>query len=171
MTFLLSSSAGFTLSRLWFAVENSAHCDFVKLRNAIGSHMQDLKDVTRETHYELYLATWSQGLCLTFLLLFFQFTCLKAIQTSESWVSFISWVWEAEEHARPLAHASSEGRDPGDPLWKIQSPVHPEDDPLTSLHVPPFSLRVSSRIWTLFSHMIAGVMFDFPSSFFFSLHV
>ena len=31
-----------------------------------------------------------------------------------------------------------------------------------------FSLRVSSRIWTLFSHMIAGVLFDFLSSFFFT---
>ena len=38
-------------------MENSAHCDFVKLRNMlVRAHMQDLKDVTRETHYENYRA-------------------------------------------------------------------------------------------------------------------
>ncbi|XP_017590763.1 PREDICTED: septin-5 [Corvus brachyrhynchos] len=36
-------------------VENPAHCDFVKLRTMlVRTHMQDLKDVTRETHYENY---------------------------------------------------------------------------------------------------------------------
>lgn len=36
-------------------MENPAHCDFVKLRTMlVRTHMQDLKDVTRETHYENY---------------------------------------------------------------------------------------------------------------------
>ncbi|XP_071501925.1 septin-2-like [Diadema antillarum] len=36
-------------------VENPKHCDFVKLRNMlIRTHMQDLKDVTRDIHYENY---------------------------------------------------------------------------------------------------------------------
>lgn len=34
-------------------VENPAHCDFIKLRNMlIRTHMQDLKDVTQDVHYE-----------------------------------------------------------------------------------------------------------------------
>ncbi|XP_069789810.1 septin 5a isoform X2 [Narcine bancroftii] len=38
-------------------VENQAHCDFVKLRNMlIRTHMQDLKDVTWDTHYENFRA-------------------------------------------------------------------------------------------------------------------
>lgn len=46
-----------------FAVENSAHCDFVKLRNMlVRTHMQDLKDVTRETHYENYRAHCIQSM-------------------------------------------------------------------------------------------------------------
>lgn len=48
---------------LRFTVENSAHCDFVKLRNMlIRTHMQDLKDVTRETHYENYRAHCIQSM-------------------------------------------------------------------------------------------------------------
>ncbi|XP_028319823.1 septin 4b isoform X1 [Gouania willdenowi] len=44
-------------------VENSAHCDFVKLRNMlVRSHMQDLKDVTRECHYENYRAHCIQSM-------------------------------------------------------------------------------------------------------------
>ncbi|XP_062417120.1 septin 4b isoform X1 [Pungitius pungitius] len=44
-------------------VENSAHCDFVKLRNMlVRTHMQDLKDVTRETHYENYRAHCIQNM-------------------------------------------------------------------------------------------------------------
>uniref|UniRef100_A0A3Q3VRM9 Septin n=1 Tax=Mola mola TaxID=94237 RepID=A0A3Q3VRM9_MOLML len=44
-------------------VENSQHCDFVKLRNMlIRTHMQDLKDVTRETHYENYRAQCIQSM-------------------------------------------------------------------------------------------------------------
>uniref|UniRef100_A0A3B4V3S9 Septin 4a n=1 Tax=Seriola dumerili TaxID=41447 RepID=A0A3B4V3S9_SERDU len=36
-------------------VENPAHSDFLLLRNMlVRTHMQDLKDVTRETHYENY---------------------------------------------------------------------------------------------------------------------
>ncbi|KAL4647615.1 septin-5-like isoform X1 [Arapaima gigas] len=44
-------------------VENPAHCDFVKLRNMlVRTHMQDLKDVTRETHYENYRAQCIQSM-------------------------------------------------------------------------------------------------------------
>ncbi|KAG7221053.1 hypothetical protein INR49_017708 [Caranx melampygus] len=44
-------------------VENSVHCDFVKLRNMlVRTHMQDLKDVTRETHYENYRAHCIQSM-------------------------------------------------------------------------------------------------------------
>ncbi|XP_048373890.1 septin-1 [Sphaerodactylus townsendi] len=44
-------------------VENSAHCDFLKLRNMlIQTHMQDLKDVTHEVHYENYRAQCIQNL-------------------------------------------------------------------------------------------------------------
>uniref|UniRef100_A0A8D3B3U6 Septin-type G domain-containing protein n=1 Tax=Scophthalmus maximus TaxID=52904 RepID=A0A8D3B3U6_SCOMX len=44
-------------------VENAAHCDFVKLRNMlVRTHMQDLKDVTRETHYENYRAQCIQSM-------------------------------------------------------------------------------------------------------------
>ncbi|KAJ7387129.1 Septin-4 [Desmophyllum pertusum] len=47
-------------------VENPEHCDFIKLRNMlIRTHMQDLKDVTQEVHYENYraerLSTKGQG--------------------------------------------------------------------------------------------------------------
>ncbi|XP_020893940.1 septin-2 [Exaiptasia diaphana] len=38
-------------------VENPDHCDFVMLRNMlVRTHMQDLKDVTQEIHYENYRA-------------------------------------------------------------------------------------------------------------------
>lgn len=38
-----------------FLVENPAHSDYLKLRNMlVRTHMQDLKDVTQETHYENY---------------------------------------------------------------------------------------------------------------------
>ncbi|XP_022780489.1 septin-1-like [Stylophora pistillata] len=38
-------------------VENPEHCDFIKLRNMlIRTHIQDLKDVTQEVHYENYRA-------------------------------------------------------------------------------------------------------------------
>lgn len=38
-------------------VENPAHCDFVKLRQMlISTHMQDLKDITSDIHYENYRA-------------------------------------------------------------------------------------------------------------------
>jgi len=34
-------------------VENIEHCDFIALRNLlIRTHMQDLIDVTNDTHYE-----------------------------------------------------------------------------------------------------------------------
>ncbi|PIO33402.1 hypothetical protein AB205_0093520 [Aquarana catesbeiana] len=38
-----------------FTVENGEHCDFTILRNMlIRTHMQDLKDVTNNVHYENY---------------------------------------------------------------------------------------------------------------------
>ncbi|XP_059500124.1 septin-4-like [Stegostoma tigrinum] len=38
-------------------VEDPTHCEFLKLRNMlIQTHMQDLKDVTQEVHYENYRA-------------------------------------------------------------------------------------------------------------------
>uniref|UniRef100_A0A8D1WCF0 Septin 4 n=2 Tax=Sus scrofa TaxID=9823 RepID=A0A8D1WCF0_PIG len=44
-------------------VENPGHCDFVKLRTMlVRTHMQDLKDVTRETHYENYRAQCIQSM-------------------------------------------------------------------------------------------------------------
>ena len=33
-------------------VENPAHCDFVKLRTMLITHMQDLQEVTHDVHYE-----------------------------------------------------------------------------------------------------------------------
>ncbi|XP_029923927.1 septin 4a isoform X2 [Myripristis murdjan] len=44
-------------------VENPAHSDFLLLRNMLmRTHMQDLKDVTRETHYENYRAQCIQSM-------------------------------------------------------------------------------------------------------------
>ncbi|XP_069470899.1 septin-4-like isoform X2 [Ambystoma mexicanum] len=44
-------------------VENPLHCDFLKLRTMlVKTHMQDLKDVTRETHYENYRAQCIQNM-------------------------------------------------------------------------------------------------------------
>ena len=35
-------------------VENPTHCDFVKLRTMLITHMQDLQEVTNDVHYENY---------------------------------------------------------------------------------------------------------------------
>ncbi|XP_072231692.1 septin-5-like [Leuresthes tenuis] len=44
-------------------VENPLHSDFLLLRNMlVRTHMQDLKDVTRETHYENYRAECIQSM-------------------------------------------------------------------------------------------------------------
>uniref|UniRef100_A0AAV2J6T4 Septin-type G domain-containing protein n=1 Tax=Knipowitschia caucasica TaxID=637954 RepID=A0AAV2J6T4_KNICA len=44
-------------------VENPVHSDFLLLRNMlVRSHMQDLKDVTRESHYENYRAQCIQSM-------------------------------------------------------------------------------------------------------------
>uniref|UniRef100_A0A3Q2Q3L3 Septin n=1 Tax=Fundulus heteroclitus TaxID=8078 RepID=A0A3Q2Q3L3_FUNHE len=44
-------------------VENPIHSDFLLLRNMlVRTHMQDLKDVTRETHYENYRAQCIQSM-------------------------------------------------------------------------------------------------------------
>lgn len=46
-------------------VENPAHSDFLLLRNMlVRTHMQDLKDVTREMHYENYRAQCIQNMTL-----------------------------------------------------------------------------------------------------------
>ncbi|CAF90525.1 unnamed protein product, partial [Tetraodon nigroviridis] len=38
-----------------FSVENMEHCEFAYLRDLlIRSHLQDLKDVTHNIHYETY---------------------------------------------------------------------------------------------------------------------
>ena len=42
---------------LWwlFQIENLEHCDFIPLRNMlVRTHLQDLKDVTNNVHYENY---------------------------------------------------------------------------------------------------------------------
>lgn len=45
------------------SVESPAHSDFLLLRNMlVRTHMQDLKDVTRETHYENYRAQCIQNM-------------------------------------------------------------------------------------------------------------
>ncbi|MEQ2291105.1 Septin-4 [Ameca splendens] len=45
------------------AVENPIHSDFLLLRNMlVRTHMQDLKDVTRENHYENYRAQCIQSM-------------------------------------------------------------------------------------------------------------
>ncbi|CAM5117444.1 unnamed protein product [Eretmochelys imbricata] len=44
-------------------VENPAHCDFLRLRTMlVRTHMQDLKEVTQEIHYENYRAHCIQSL-------------------------------------------------------------------------------------------------------------
>lgn len=44
-------------------MENPAHSDFLLLRNMlVRTHMQDLKDVTREIHYENYRAQCIQNM-------------------------------------------------------------------------------------------------------------
>jgi len=35
-------------------VENPEHCDFIKLRTMLITHMQDLQEVTQDVHYENY---------------------------------------------------------------------------------------------------------------------
>jgi len=35
-------------------VENPQHCDFIKLRSMLITHMQDMQEVTQELHYENY---------------------------------------------------------------------------------------------------------------------
>ena len=46
-----------------FIVENPEHSDFLLLRNMlVRTHMQDLKDVTRENHYENYRAQCIQSM-------------------------------------------------------------------------------------------------------------
>ena len=38
-----------------FQIENMDHCDFIPLRNMlVRTHLQDLKDVTNNVHYENY---------------------------------------------------------------------------------------------------------------------
>lgn len=46
-----------------FSVENLDHCDFIALRNMIiRTHLQDLKDVTNNVHYENYRCRKLAGL-------------------------------------------------------------------------------------------------------------
>lgn len=49
--------------RYLFAVENLEHCDFIALRNmVIRTHLQDLKDVTNNVHYENFRCRTLAGL-------------------------------------------------------------------------------------------------------------
>jgi len=44
-------------------VENLEHCDFIALRNmVVRTHLQDLKDVTNNVHYENYRCRKLAGL-------------------------------------------------------------------------------------------------------------
>ena len=44
-------------------MENLDHCDFIALRNmVIRTHLQDLKDVTNNVHYENYRCRKLAGL-------------------------------------------------------------------------------------------------------------
>lgn len=48
---------------IWLSVENLEHCDFIALRNiVIRTHLQDLKDVTNNVHYENYRCRKLAGL-------------------------------------------------------------------------------------------------------------
>lgn len=48
---------------LFVIVENLEHCDFIALRNMIiRTHLQDLKDVTNNVHYENYRCRKLAGL-------------------------------------------------------------------------------------------------------------
>jgi hypothetical protein len=59
-TYLFIPLTCIVLSQLhvcFFAVENPKHSDFIKLRTMlISTHMQDLKDVTQDVHYENFRA-------------------------------------------------------------------------------------------------------------------
>lgn len=49
--------ASMLLLLLHVSVEDPVHSDFLLLRNMlVRTHMQDLKEVTQETHYENYRA-------------------------------------------------------------------------------------------------------------------
>lgn len=51
--FILFLNFGATHVRFYSTVENLEHCDFIALRNmVIRTHLQDLKDVTNNVHYE-----------------------------------------------------------------------------------------------------------------------
>ena len=52
----LSNDALLTQVLSWmFQIENLEHCDFIPLRNMlVRTHLQDLKDVTNNVHYENY---------------------------------------------------------------------------------------------------------------------
>lgn len=53
----------FILFRFIDIVENLEHCDFIALRNMIiRTHLQDLKDVTNNVHYENYRCRKLAGL-------------------------------------------------------------------------------------------------------------
>ena len=69
------------------AVDNPVHSDFVHLRNMlVRTHMQDLKDVTQEIHYENYRAQWlyknvdnvrSFIITLRFIIIGYYYTCVQ----------------------------------------------------------------------------------------------
>lgn len=51
------------IKKIYFTVENLEHCDFIALRNmVVRTHLQDLKDVTNNVHYENYRCRKLAGL-------------------------------------------------------------------------------------------------------------
>uniref|UniRef100_A0A3P8WU74 LIM domain kinase 1 n=1 Tax=Cynoglossus semilaevis TaxID=244447 RepID=A0A3P8WU74_CYNSE len=66
-------------------VENPAHSDFLMLRNMlVRTHMQDLKDVTREIHYENYRAQCIQNMTQMVVQEKKRSLCQKQLERSEA---------------------------------------------------------------------------------------
>ncbi|XP_052347562.1 septin-5-like [Oncorhynchus keta] len=82
-------------------VENPYHSDFVHLRNMlVRTHMQDLKDMTHDTHYESYRAQW---LCKS------QHTDVEARKNSEVGAMFISMQRSTDRGAKVVSHLLHSG--------------------------------------------------------------
>lgn len=71
---------------LHWSVEDPAHSDFLLLRDMlVRTHMQDLKDVTQEIHYENYRAQCIQNM-----------TRMVVQERKRRWVSVYDTVWWIE---------------------------------------------------------------------------
>ncbi len=107
-----------------WTVENPAHCDFVKLRNMlVRSHMQDLKDVTRETHYENYRAQCIQSM-----------TRMVVKERNRKYVFILRFI--TLRHASVTPHADVR-----------------LDEPITSLTDVPAHRRALSTLGSLYIYM------------------